>query len=107
MPKALKWYPPYSGAMQPRSRAKKDGQIVFCGYCQRGIYVKDFGYGLNTKTECIDRGDKNHCNKVLQKNELILDLVKWREFNNLDVNHIKRIRPNKEWMETGTREWYN
>ena len=77
MPQGFEWFPEESGAMQPRSRPKKGGQMVFCGFCQCAIYVTDFGYGLVTETKCPN------CFRVLQKNQLILDLVKWRKFNGL------------------------
>ena len=101
MPKGLEWIPESSGAMQPRSRAKKEGEIVFCGFCQCGIYVTDFGYGVVTQTECPS------CFRVLQKNQLVLDLIKWRKFNGLDINHVGNIKVDDSKKETGTSEWYN
>jgi len=98
--KAVRWFPEDSGAMQPRSRAKKGGEIVFCAFCQCGIYVTDFGYGLVTQVECPN------CFRVLQKNQLVLDLLKWRTYNGLEVNHVGNIKVDETLMETGTQAWY-
>lgn len=100
MPKGFEWFPKESGAIQPRSRSKDGGQMVYCGYCQCAIYVTDFGYGVVTQTECPS------CFRVLQKNQLILDLVKWRKFNGLDVNHAGNIKVDERKKQTGTIDWY-
>ena len=83
------WLPVESGAMQPRSKAPVNGSLVFCPYCQNGIYVIDYGY-LNTKWIC------GNCKKKLTKNRLILDLIKWRKYNNLSLSHVGLIKISDE-----------
>jgi len=79
------WLPKISGAMQPRSKPPNNGTLVFCPYCQNGIYVSDYGF-LNTKWVC------KNCKKKLTKNRLILDLIKWRKYNNLSLSYIGEIK---------------
>tara|TARA_Y100001970_G_scaffold282594_1_gene395745 strand:+ start:4769 stop:5131 length:363 start_codon:yes stop_codon:yes gene_type:complete len=83
------WLPKESGAMQPRSKAPNNGSLVFCPYCQNGIYVNDYGF-LNTKWVCAN------CKKQLTKNRLIIDLIKWRKYNNLSLSHVGTISITEE-----------
>ena len=98
MTKAIEWYPEESGAMQPTSRPNKKGEVVFCCFCQAGIFVTNFGYGQDKPELSIKKSvwKCSGCKQTLNKHHLILDLIRWRIFNGHSKNYTGHINPYKE-----------